>query len=344
MSKRTCPECRAKQARDVDVCSKCGHRFLWRRTFGIKGLNRITVYERVHGGPIQLLWYDHRFGQHRETLRNLAEVPIYDKAVAIELAEDMATAQRQKREAPIARDLLQLPERHSVGELFQRLQADKSYEWSTKYARDQRRFRKFWEAALGRSTDVTHVNPSVVANAVRAEVERRRTAKERNKPPWSPKTQNHYLNAAVETWGYAERHLKWITPAQNLEAVKRHEVDRDNSELAYETVEVHMLLPTLEDIDLRAWACGEMSYMGGRRLTAIRTLPSTCYRTESRIMQGVGALEFGVVTFPARTDKAQEEGRGLLGRRTEARARGAPRYPSRTGERTPVPQGRPGKH
>ena len=29
-----------------------------------------------------------------------------------------------------------------------------------------------------------------------------------SKPHWSPKTQNHYLNAVVETWGYAERYLK----------------------------------------------------------------------------------------------------------------------------------------
>ena len=277
---------------------------LWRETVGIKGLNRITVYERVAGGPIQLLWYD-QDGQHRETLKNLAGVPIYDKAKAVKLAERMAEGQREKREAVVGRDLLNLPAKHTVGELFARIFKDQKDGWSVKYARDQRRFRKFWETALGTRTDITEVTPSLISNAVSKAVR----AQER---PWSPKTQNHYLNAAVHAWNYAERQLKWITPAQNLEAVKRHQVDEDNAEIAYETAEVHMLLPTLEEIDLRAWVCGELAYIGGRRITAIRTLSASCYRTEKRIMPEAGVIEFGVVTFPAKTDKARKRGEVYL--------------------------------
>ena len=285
---------------------------LWRQTVGIKGLNRITVYERVPDGPIQVLWYD-KFGMHRETLTNVEGVPLFDKPAATELAEDMAARQREKREAPL-RALLNVPDRHTVGELFARIFRDQADGWSKKRKRDQRRYRKFWETALGLNTEITTLLPADVANAVKAENKARVKANDPRpaRRPWELKTQNHYLNAAVAAWNYAARQLKWITPAQNLEAVKRHQVDEDNTEIAYETAEVHSLLPTLEEIDPRAWVCGELAYIGGRRITAIRTLPSTCYRTESRIMPDAGAVEFGVVTFPAKTDKARKKGEVYL--------------------------------
>ena len=285
---------------------------LWRCTVGIKGLNRITVYERVPDGPIQVLWYD-RYGQHRETMKNMRDVPVYDKEKAVRIAEEMAAAQREKREAPL-RGLLNIPDTHTVGELFTRIFKDEGAGWSKKWKRDQRRYRKFWETALGLNTDITTVLPADVANAVKAETQARIKANDPRPAhrPWEPKTQNHYLNAAVAAWNYAERQLKWITPAQNLEAVKRHQVDEDNWEIAYESAEVHSLLPTLEEIDLRAWVCGELAYIGGRRITAIRTLPASCYRTESRIMPDAGVTEFGVVTFPAKTDKARKKGEVYL--------------------------------
>ncbi len=247
-------------------------------------------------------------------MRNLAGIPIYDKAKALKLAERMSAAQRDKREAAVARDLLNLPDKHTVGELFARIHADNQDDWSVKWARDQRRYRRFWETALGRNTDITTVEPAAITGAVKAENQARIKANDPRpgRRPWGLKTQNHYLNAAVAAWNYAERQLKWITSAQNLEAVKRHAVDGDNSEIAYEAAEVHMLLSTLEEIDLRAWACGELAYIGGRRITAIRTLSASCYRTESRIMPGAGAVEFGVVTFPATTDKARRRGEVYL--------------------------------
>ena len=208
-----------------------------------------------------------------------------------------------------------------------------------KWARDQRRYRKFWETALGRNTDITTVEPAVITSAVKSANQSRIKA---NDPPWGLKTQNHYLNAAVAAWNYAERQLKWITSAQNIEAVKRHQVDEDNSEIAYETAEVRMLLSTLEEIDLRAWACGELAYIGGRRITAIRTLSATCYRTESRIMPGAGAVEFGIVAFPATTDKARRRGEVLPCRAPEACDRGADRYAGGPGQRTLVPKRRSG--
>ena len=282
---------------------------LWRYTVGIKGLNRVSVYERVPDGPLQVLWYD-KFGMHRETLKNMAGVPVYDRARAVKIAERMAAAQREQRESAVGRDLLGLPERHTVRELFARLHTDSREEWSDKWASDQARHRKFWERALGGGTDITEVKPAAITNAVRSEVKAR--SKNRKQKTWAPKTQNHYLLAAIEAWAYAERQLKWITPAHNLEAVKLNRLDEDNSELAYESDEARALLAALEHIDLRGWVCGELAYFGGRRLEAIRTLPSTCYRTEDRILPETGVLEFGVVRFPAKTDKAKRRGEVYL--------------------------------
>lgn len=68
--------------------------------------------------------------------------------------------------------------------------------------------------------------------------------------------------------------------------------------------------------DLRAAVAGELSYFGGRRLTAIRNLRTACYRTETRIVTNpVGepiTEDFGVVTFPAATDKARKRGEVYL--------------------------------
>lgn len=140
-------------------------------------------------------------------------------------------------------------------------------------------------------------------------------AKEARARRWSEKTQNHYLNSAVETWAYAEKFLKWIGPDQNLEAVRHHRIHVDNTDIAYETAEAHAILAALPEIDLRAAVVGELSYVAGRRFNAIMTLPVSCYRTETRIVpteSGRMSVDFGVVTFPAATDKARKKGEVYL--------------------------------
>lgn len=71
----------------------------------------------------------------------------------------------------------------------------------------------------------------------------------------------------------------------------------------------------LPEIDLRAAVVGELSYVAGRRLNAIMTLPISCYRTETRIVpteSGRMSVDFGVVTFPSATDKARKKGEVYL--------------------------------
>ena len=47
--RRRCPECHTQNATDAETCAECGREFLWRRSFGRKGYNRVTVYERAPG-------------------------------------------------------------------------------------------------------------------------------------------------------------------------------------------------------------------------------------------------------------------------------------------------------
>lgn len=73
-----CPDC--GKPKKSDTCS-CGHRFFWRRSFGKKGLNRVTVYERSHGGPLQIMHWT-KGKSCRESLINLDGTAIYDRADA----------------------------------------------------------------------------------------------------------------------------------------------------------------------------------------------------------------------------------------------------------------------
>ena len=181
------------------LAERGGHVFLWRRSFGRKGYNRVGVYERTRGGPLWVRWWA-RTGDNRETLTNLADVPITNRARAERIGIRMSEEQKSHRDHTSGlSQVLGLPDRHSVGELFAQLHRDRSHEWSPKWARDQRRYRRFWETTLATDTDITQVNPGLVSRVL---------AKEAETKEWSKKTQNHYLNAAVETWSYAETHLK----------------------------------------------------------------------------------------------------------------------------------------
>lgn len=304
---RLCRKCGKKnRPYEVPECRKCGHPFLWRRKFGNKGYNRVDVYERRPGGELHVCWWD-RKGANRESLTNLAGEPIFDRELAEKIGEAMADAQaKARRESTKLSAVLGIRERHSVGELFQRLHHDMGEGWSDKHLTGQKRFRRFWEAKLGKSTDITDVVPAEVSRIV---------AEQAREKGWSPKTQNHYLNAAVEAWHHAETQLKWIGPEHNLEAVRRHRIHVDNMEIAYTSAEAHRVLEELPAVDLRAAVTGELSYVGGRRLNAIMQLEIGAYRTESRIVPtDTGAIseEFGVVTFPAPTDKARKKGEVYL--------------------------------
>ena len=137
---RRCSECTKRNPAEAETCSACGNEFLWRRSFGRKGYNRVTVYERVAGGPVQLLYWD-RDGDHRESLTNLDGVPILDRSEAEVIARRISEriAQGRRSKATTLNQIVGTPEQHTVGELFGQLHRDREDEWSKKWATDQRR-------------------------------------------------------------------------------------------------------------------------------------------------------------------------------------------------------------
>lgn len=269
----------------------------WSKKFGVKGLNRIRVYERREGGPIQVE-YSTKDGRRRETLKRTTGAPVKDRELACQIAEAMAANQRRHIEARTAADILGIKEPRTVRELFHRIRSDKGSEWSRKAEQEHRRFARFWTQALGPETNLTDVTPAMVARVV-SSLDR------------SPKTRNHYRDFVVRAWAYAEDHLKWIEARHNLKATARKRVPVDNAHLAYEEAEARAILAELEAVDLRAAAVGELAYTAGRRLDAIRTLERGAFEMEDRIVAGE-PMKFGVVSFPAETDKAKRQGRVYL--------------------------------
>ena len=85
------------------------------------------------------------------------------EAAARALSEGIRRKQEQRQRT--LRELAGQPERHAVVELFTQLHNDRVHEWKPKYLRDQRRFKRFWEAVLGRCTYISEVNAGVVREA-----------------------------------------------------------------------------------------------------------------------------------------------------------------------------------
>lgn len=314
---RRCSSCgHANRPYEVDSCRKCGAEFLWRRSFGRKSYNLVTVYERVAGGPVQIMWWE-RGRSVRETMTNLDGVPVYDHDHAVEVARAISAgiARELKKRQSTLRGIVGAPELHTVGELFEQLHRDLRETWSPKHRTGQRRFRRFWETALGKTTDITQVDPAMVSRIIQREAKAK---------GWSLKTQNHYLDAAVEAWNYAEVQLKWIPAEKNLAAVKRHRVPVDNDDITYAEAEAKAIVDVAEQVDLRCAVAVDLSFLGSRRITAIQHLTTDAYRTEQRIVRAdrgerPQALEFGVVTFPAATDKARKKGEVYLFGRAKER-------------------------
>ena len=313
---RQCKPCGHKnRPYEVTHCAKCGERFLWRRTFGRKGYSLVTVYERAFNGPVQVMWWD-RDGQHRETMTNLDGVPVYDQERAAEAAQKLSEGIGRKREKKqrTLRELAGVPERHTVGGLFATYHNDREGEWRKTTLRGNRRYRRFWETALGKQTDIREVHPATIRRIIAREAETR---------GWSLKTQNHYRDHVVEAWEYAKVFLKWITASDDLKAVRRHQIYVDNEDIAYEPAESQAISSVSEDVDLRCAVMVDMSLIGSRRINSIRNLRLDCHRTETRIVVLPGgtstAEEFGVITFPAATEKAKQKGASYFHGRAKQR-------------------------
>lgn len=269
----------------------------WSYTAGVRGLNRVTVYERWEDGPLQIEWFD-RAGRHRESLQKFAGHPITDKEAAIKIADALSDAQKRKREGATVKQLLGVKEFPTLQQLLDTLHAQKHDGWSVSYRRTQANKKEFWLKAFKPGTPLNEFPPALVE-------ERARVAARANK--WTPRTEASYLVYLRDAFYYAQNKLKWIGEEHNLSALTMPKGDVDNAAITYTEQEMMLLLPACWERDLRLAAVAEVAYATQRRLDAIRTLPVTAYGR--RLIDGEA---FGVINFPGESDKAGKTSMAVL--------------------------------
>lgn len=265
----------------------------------VRGLNAVRVYERKPNGSIYVEWYD-RDGRHQVALRTIAGGPVTDKKLAMRIADEMATAQAKVRNAEYGHELLGLPRPRTLRELFTAY--EKAHpKWSTKHLKDQRLNQRFWEDRLGKDTLLTDVTPAKAAAVIRREME--------VNDQFGERVQQKRVRYLKDAYTYARDHEKWITHQHDLAALEVPKV-RGNSK-PYTLAEVMRLLPATEKVDLRLAALSRIAFTTGRREAAIRTLPATAYSVEK-----IEGKSYGVLQFPADTDKARKSGKVVITGRT----------------------------
>lgn len=267
----------------------------WRHSEGVKGVNRITVYERETGASIYVEWRDD-LGRHQQVLKSFLGHPVTDRELAAELCKHLSEQQEQKRNRQAAEVAFGPSPKRTLGELLKRLHEDRGGKWSATYRKDQDRFREFWLSKLGVDLRVGRIPPALVEKVVREAGDR---------AGWSERTRQARLRYIVDALYFAQHKLKWIGEAQNLSAVTLP--SPEGVSRPYSSAEVRRLLPALRKVDLRAAFVGEVAYQSGRRLNAIRMLKTSALRVMDHDGERVGVL-----SFPAGTDKARRAGEAVL--------------------------------
>lgn len=264
---------------------------LWRYTTGIKGVSRVSVYERRDGASLYIEWWD-TDGRHQESLRSFTGQPVTDRDLAMEIADDVAVAQERKRNAIASGVWRGYSPQRTVGELLDSMHAERGPGWSDTYTKDQDRFRAFWTGRLGAGAKLVSVTPMLVERAVRVVGEDR---------GWSARTRQSYLRYIVDAFAFAQTKLKWLNESQNLSAVT---IPKPRGRAgSYTLVECRRLMPALEDVDPVAGWIGHVLFQTGRRLTATRTL------RKSDVTPGEDRT---LIRWPEETDKAGQEGESVV--------------------------------
>ena len=266
---------------------------LWRYTTGIKGVSRVTVYERSNR-PCLYVDYFEESGRIQRTIERHTGTPLPNteqgRGLAVRFAERLTQEREQLMYRRTARTLgVVAPS--TLPELLKRLHVDKSERWSETHSRDQKRFRAFWTAKLG-PVMLQQVSASLVERVAADEAKRRK---------WAPRTHGSYLRYIVDAFYYAERKLKWIDARDNLSAV---DIPSPRSRgISYSLEEIADLLPTLDQVAPEAAWIGHVAWQTGRRLSAIRQLRKRDVLTTD----GRAVLRFG-----RSTDKVGAEGEAVV--------------------------------
>lgn len=273
---------------------------LWRYTTGEKGLNRVSVYERRPGGPLWVMWYV-RGAAVRESLRNLNGTPVFDRDLAMDIADRMAKARRREVEGKQARDIMGIAPPRSLGELLDALHDTRGPDWSAKYRQQQETIRDWWKDALGASTVLTDITEATVQQAIQR----------RGNKKWSARTRQKYLRYIKDAFNFAHEQLKWIKAEQTLSALDMPKPDPQG--LAYSEEEMYGIIEVAPEKDLRMAAAAHVVHSTLARISAVRQLGTDAYSVEKIRNQITGEVrERGVITFPGAIEKPGTTGRAVL--------------------------------
>lgn len=267
----------------------------WSWSTGERGVNRVRIYERKPGGPLQIEWHPDG-GKMRKSLRALVGKPVYDKEVAKTFATEMSARLRRKSGPNI--DPLQalgLGTSRTLKEAWDQYIATRKSRWADSYRTDQNRYRAFWFKALGADIRLTDIAPAAMERAVNEAAEER---------DWSDNTVYHYLNVLKSVLNFAARDLRWM-PESALPALDLPDIDPEGH--AYEPRELAALLKETLQLDLRLGVMAHIGCTTLRRLGAIRKLE----------LKNLGAREIDgdvvpVIRFPGETDKRGKTSEAVL--------------------------------
>lgn len=269
----------------------------WSYITGKRNRNRVRVYERYPGSPIQIKWTDEDGHEHRKSLRAIDDEPIYERGDAVKVADRVALRLKENRVmGPELRSVLGLPERHTLEELCKEIWAVKYDEWDEEYQTDQDCYRDFWYEHLGKDTYLRSITPSDVEKAANKAAQAR---------DWSAGTKRHYLDFIKSSFNYARDDLSWITSMHDLKAVDLPKPDP--KQLAYEVDELFRLIDAAGEIDLRLHALALIAYVTLRRMGAI--LETRVDALQERLLYGERRT---VLVFPGETDKSDNTAYAVL--------------------------------
>lgn len=263
----------------------------WSYSTGSRGVSRVRVYERYPGGPIQVEFT----GGKRQTLANLEDVPITDRALATQIANRLSERLANAARGSVARQVLGIPQGRTLRELLDRYHRDTESEWGEEHARTQRHLKAWWLERLGGQTDIRKITEASVEAEIRRAVDAR---------DWSPRTRQKYLRYIMAAYRFARRKLKWIREGEDLTAVDVPRPSRGGP--SYSHPEMLKLLEAAPGVDLRASAALEVAY-------------DTQARSKALLHLRVEDYDDGLLIFRAAHDKAGNERVAVLSPTARAR-------------------------
>lgn len=269
---------------------------LFRHRAGRPGYNLVIVYRRYPGGPIQIeRWPNGE--RRREPLHEALGLPkpVHDEAFAVDVAEKLAAKLDRKTQKQHTRQVLGLPEPHTLDELLEAYHDKRKAKWAKgTNARHQEIMRKFWLKRLGKNVEVRDVAAMV------SEIEKI-AADEAEAREWSPRTEGKYLKYLRTAFNFGQKKLKWFGEEHNLSALEIPPADSQGK--SYEPDETRKIFAVGPQVDLRHAVAARICYLALRRISAVRHVAT---QSVTREKDGIS------IYFGRATDKVRKSGEVVI--------------------------------